>query len=86
MGVIFLNGGHFGSSSGKNRIYTRMAADLAERRQRDRQGRRVGAILHEAALSHRKAEIDDQRHHTDQHDHSECGKCQEVALLLLADG
>jgi pimeloyl-ACP methyl ester carboxylesterase len=31
VGVIFLNGGHAGSSSGKNRIYTRMAADLAER-------------------------------------------------------
>lgn len=31
VGVIFLNGGHGGSSSGKNRIYTRMAADLAER-------------------------------------------------------
>ncbi|HEX6421076.1 MAG TPA: hypothetical protein VFZ77_21410 [Acidimicrobiales bacterium] len=31
VGVIFLNGGHFGSSAGKNRIYTRMAADLAER-------------------------------------------------------
>jgi pimeloyl-ACP methyl ester carboxylesterase len=31
VGVIFLNGGHGGSSSGKNRIYTRMAADLAQR-------------------------------------------------------
>jgi pimeloyl-ACP methyl ester carboxylesterase len=31
VGVIFLNGGHGGSSSGKNRIYTRMAADLADR-------------------------------------------------------
>jgi pimeloyl-ACP methyl ester carboxylesterase len=31
VGVIFLNGGHGGSSSGKNRVYTRMAADLAER-------------------------------------------------------
>lgn len=31
VGVIFLNGGHSGSSAGKNRIYTRMAADLAER-------------------------------------------------------
>ncbi len=30
-GVIFLNGGHGGSSAGKNRIYSRMAADLAER-------------------------------------------------------
>lgn len=29
-GVVFLNGGHGGSSSGKNRIYTRMAAALAD--------------------------------------------------------
>jgi pimeloyl-ACP methyl ester carboxylesterase len=31
VGVIFLNGGHGGSSAGKNRVHTRMADDLARR-------------------------------------------------------
>lgn len=31
IGVIFLNGGHGGSSAGKNRVHTRMADDLARR-------------------------------------------------------